>query len=438
MTKPGKQALKKSLTSIHLWAIAVGLVISGEYFGWNYGWDEAGTIGFLLVTAVVAVLYVTFIFSLTELTTAIPNAGGPFAYALKAFGPYGGVVAGYATLVELLIAAPAVAFALGSYLHFLYSPLPVVPVAIACYVVFTILNMAGIKESAMFSLIVTLLAVAELLIYMGIVAPDFSVQNFVANALPLHGPGLVRALPFAIWFFLAIEGVAMVAEEVKNPDKNIPKGYSYSIITLVLLAFGVMILTGGMGDWRKLANIDYPLPEAIATSLGKDSALTSLFTSIGLFGLVASFHGVILSYSRQLFALARSGFLPGVLAMVNSRFQTPHWALVAGGIVGVIAILSGTTDKLIILSVIGALVMYCTSMLSLFKLRKDKPEMERPMVAPLYPYVPMVALVLSALCLVGVVIYNMVLSLIFIGGLVIMLLAYRFVRGNSTAEIEDI
>src|SRR5882724_2258692 len=103
--------LKKVLKPIHLWAIAVGLVISGEYFGWNYGWGVAGTVGFLIATVLITIMYLTFIFSFTELTTAIPHAGGPFAYSHRAFGPIGGLIAGYATVVEFLLATPAIAFA---------------------------------------------------------------------------------------------------------------------------------------------------------------------------------------------------------------------------------------------------------------------------------------------------------------------------------------
>ena len=83
--------LQKTLGTFQLWGIAVGLVISGEYFGWSYGWASAGTLGFLVSSAFVAVMYTTFIFSFTELTTAIPHAGGPFEYGRRAFGPIGGV-----------------------------------------------------------------------------------------------------------------------------------------------------------------------------------------------------------------------------------------------------------------------------------------------------------------------------------------------------------
>lgn len=413
-------ALKKVLKPIHLWAIAVGLVISGEYFGWNYGWGVSGTVGFLIATVVVTIMYVTFIFSFTELTTSIPQAGGPFSYAYRAFGWWGGLIAGYATLIEFLVTPPAIAFALGSYSHFLYPSLQVLDVAFACYVIFILINLLGIKESALFSLIVTLLAVVELLIYIGIVAPHFSYSTFVAEPMPFGWAGVFAALPFAIWFYLAIEGVAMVAEEVEDPKRTISLGYIYGILTLVVLAMAVMIFTGGVAPWQQLSEIDYPLPAALGIVLGRDNSLTQLFASLGLFGLIASFHGTVIGYSRQIFALARSGYLPSFLGNVNARFQTPHWALIAGGLVGCLALLLGTTDQVIILAALGAVVMYMISMVALFVLRSKEPELERPFSVPFYPYFPGVALVLSGICLVAIVYYNALLSLWFFAGLVVV------------------
>src|ERR1700748_2649581 len=127
MSTIGTEQLKRVLKPVHLWAIGVGLVISGEYFGWNFGWAVAGTIGLLIATIVVTIMYVTFIFSYTELTAAIPHAGGAFAYAYRAMGPFGGFIAGYATLIDFLLATPAIAASLGAYLHFLYPIIPVVP-----------------------------------------------------------------------------------------------------------------------------------------------------------------------------------------------------------------------------------------------------------------------------------------------------------------------
>ena len=425
--------LKKALTSIHLWAIAVGLVISGEYFGWNYGWGVAGTVGFLIATLIVTVLYITFIFSFTELTTSIPHSGGPYEYARRALGPIGGLIAGYATLIEFLFATPAIAFALGSYVHFLYPSFDITYTAIGCYLIFSLINFWGIKESAVFTLIVTLLAVVELLIFIGIVAPSFQLKLFMHNNMPFGYKGIFAALPFAIWFYLAIEGVAMVAEEAKDPQRTIPRGYIFGIATLTLLALGVMIVSGGITDWQLLSAIDYPLPEAIGIVLGKENSLTKLFAGIGLFGLIASFHSIILGYSRQIFALARGGYLPKVLSKVHTRFQTPYIALLVGGLVGIISVCIGNTQQLIILSALGAIVMYIISMISLFILRKKEPQLERPFKAPFYPYFPIIALVLSVVCLISIVYYNLILSAFFF---VLMLVLIAIFVGLGMHRLE--
>jgi ethanolamine permease len=442
MADEDKQQLKRVLKPIHLWAIGVGLVISGEYFGWNLGWAVAGTIGLLIATVVVTIMYVTFVFSYTELTAAIPHAGGAFAYAYRAMGPFGGLIAGYATLIDFLLATPAIAVSLGSYLHFLYPAIPVTESALIFNAAFILLNIWGVKESAVFSVFITILAVAELLLYMGIVSPHFKMSNYLTNPMPFGWSGVFAALPFAVWFYLAIEGVAMVVEEVKEPRKNIPKGYISAIVTLVFLALGVMILTGGITDWRKLSALDYPLPESIGIVLGKGNGLTKIFAGIGLFGLIASLHGTILASSRQVFAMARSGYLPRTLGQVNPQFKTPHWALIAGGAISFIAIYNGTTAQIIILSVLGAVTMYMLSMVSLFILRKKEPGLERPFVSPFYPVFPAIALIISFICTVAIIYFSVMVSLIFFAGLAVAIIIFMLmgkhkvkISGEALMEI---
>ncbi|MCY7350117.1 MAG: ethanolamine permease [Cytophagaceae bacterium] len=431
---PSDPHLKRVITTPQLWGITVGLVISGEYFGWNYGWHTSGTVAFLGSTLLVTALYVSFIFSYTELTAAIPSAGGAFSYARRAFGPTGGFVAGFATLVDFLMAPPAIAYALGSYTHFLNPALPVVPVAVGCYGVFIALNWFGIKGSARFSLWVTVLSVLELLVFMVLVVPHFSVERVLAhNPAQVSAGAVFAGIPYAMWFFVAIEGAAMVAEEVRNPERTIPRGYVSAILTLVFLALGVMILSAGVGDWRQLSQIDYPLPEALAMALGRESAWSKVFASLGLFGLIASFHCNTISYSRQLYALAREGYLPGTLATLHPRYHTPQRALLAGGVAGLLAIFSGTTQAIIVLSVLGAVVMYGISMASLLVLRRREPDLPRPFRAPLYPWLPGLALVLSVVCMVAIIYYNPGVSGLFFGGLILGLglfltVGYRYVK----------
>lgn len=440
--------LKPTLGTLHLWGIAVGLVISGEYFGWSYGWGVAGTLGFLVTALLVAAMYTCFIFSFTELTTAIPHAGGPFAYSRRAFGEKGGLIAGLATLIEFVFAPPAIAMAIGAYLNVQFPSLDPKIAAVGAYIVFMTLNILGVSIAATFELVVTILAVAELLVFMGVVAPGFSFSNFVLNGWAGSNEfggaaisGIFAAIPFAIWFFLAIEGAAMAAEEAKDPKRTIPKAYIAGILTLVVLAMGVMIFAGGVGDWAALSNINDPLPQAMKTVVGESSGWLHMLVWIGLFGLVASFHGIILGYSRQFFALARAGYLPASLAKL-SRFQTPHRAIIAGGLVGIAAIFSDglinlqgmtLTAAMITMSVFGAIVMYIMSMLSLFKLRKSEPNLERTFRAPGYPIVPGIALVLAVVCLVAMAWFNAVIGLIFLGFMAIGFV-YFLLTGHQRAN----
>ena len=427
--------LKPVLGTFQLWGIAVGLVISGEYFGWSYGWGTAGTLGFLVTTAIISVMYFTFIFSFTELTTAIPHAGGPFAYANRAFGPVGGFIAGFATLVEFLFAPPAIALAIGAYLNVQFPDLSAKWIATFCYFVFMILNIVGVSIAATFELFVTILAIIELFVFMGIVSTGFSITNFIhagwagENHFSFHTvSGILAAIPFAIWFFLAIEGAAMAAEEVKNPKKTIPIAYIAGILTLILLAIGVMIFAGGVGDWRKLSNINDPLPEAMRAVVGQKSGWLHMLVWLGLFGLVASFHGIIMGYSRQIFALGREGFLPKFLAKIHPTFKTPYIAIIAGGIFGIGIIFSDNliiiggqslSANIVTMSVFGAIIMYITSILSLFKLRVKEPNLERPFLTPFYPVFPIIALVLSIFCFFSLIYFNLLLSVIFLSLLIL-------------------
>lgn len=421
--------LVKTLGAFQLWGIAVGLVISGEYFGWSFGWAQAGTLGFLVTTVVIAVMYLAFVFSFTELTTAIPQAGGPFAYADRAFGPGWGAVAGFATLIEFLFAPPAIALAIGAYLNVQFAGVDPKSAALGAWLIFMALNIIGVRIAASVELVVALLAVAELLVFMGVMAPAFRWEHFAAGGwagsssfhLAAVG-GMVAAVPFAIWFFLAIEGVAMAAEEAREPRRTIPIAYLAGIVTLTLLAFGVMFLAGGGGDWRPLASVNDPLPQAMKRVVAASSGWLPMLVWLGLFGLVASFHAIIMGYARQIFALARAGYLPPILGQLHPRFRTPAVATLAGGAIGIAAIYSdrlvtiagqSLTASIVTLSAFGALLMYLISMAALFRLRRREPALDRPYRVPFYPFTPALAFAIAAAALIAMIWYNLVLFGVF-------------------------
>ncbi len=446
--------LKKSLGTLQLWGIAVGLVISGEYFGWSYGWAAAGTLGFVITALFIAAMYTTFIFSFTELTTSIPHAGGPFAYARHAFGPTGGYLAGAATLIEFVFAPPAISLAIGAYVNVQFPALDPKTVALGAYLVFMALNILGVQIAATFELVVTLFAVFELLVFMGVVSPGFSMANFVKGGWAGQDafsaaaiPGMFAAIPFAIWFFLAIEGVAMAAEEAKDPKRSIPIAYATGILTLVALALGVMVFAGGAGDWTKLSNINDPLPQAMKLIVGESSGWLHMLVWLGLFGLIASFHGIIYGYSRQIFAQARAGYLPRWFAAVHPRFRTPHRAIIAGGVVGIAAIYSDEfvqiggqtlTANIVTMSVFGAILMYIVSMLALFKLRRSEPGMARSYTTPFYPYFPAFALFGALVAMVAMVWFNTLIAAIFAGLLALGYAVFRMTaHRRETAPLDD-
>ena len=182
--------------------------------------------------------------------------------------------------------------------------------------------------------------------------------------------------------------------------------------------------------------------------VGDGSPMLHLLVGVGLFGLIASFHGIIMGYSRQFFALARAGFLPGFLARLHPRFKTPHYAILAGGVLGIAAIFSDSfvtfgglsaTATLVTMSVFGALALYLLSMVSLFRLRRLEPGLERPFVAPGYPAVPAFALGASLVCLGTMVYFNLQIFALFMGFLLVGALYYAVAvrpRAGRFAELE--
>ncbi|MEM7367004.1 MAG: ethanolamine permease [Bacteroidota bacterium] len=414
--------LKRSLGPLMLWGLGVGYVISGMYFGWNLGLAEGGTLGLAVATAFIIVMYLTFTFSYTELACAIPKAGGAFDYSLRALGKEWGFVGGMAQNIEFIFAPPAIAFAIGDYLNIFLPGVHVETIAIIAFILFTALNMYGVEAAASFELFITVIAVIGLLIFAGATIPEVSFDNLQQNALPNGWAGAFAAIPFAIWFFLAIEGVANVAEETINPQRNVLIGFGSAIMTLVVLCLITFISSVGVNGWETVVYpvgsteaSDRPLPLAMAQVLGENHILFKTVVVIGLFGLVASFHGIILAAGRASFEFGRVGYAPSFLGKVHTKFKTPVNALLVNMLIGIIALLTGKTGEIITIACFGALSLYIISMISLFKLRQKEPELERPFKVPLYPVSPLLALIIACVAFVAITVYNPWLALIYLG-----------------------
>ncbi|HUS27511.1 MAG TPA: ethanolamine permease [Kofleriaceae bacterium] len=401
--------LQRTLGPVLIWGLGVGYVISGMYFGWNLGLPEGGPYGMLVATGIVTILYISFVLGYAELACALPRAGGAFVYTSRAFGPDVGFLGGIAQLVEYMLAPPAVAFAIGSYINQAAPDVPIIGVAVIAYIVFTLVNIWGVKLSVGFELVLTVIAVIELCVFGVVVLPKFSWAHFSADPLP-HGwgKGVLAALPFAIWFYLAIEGIANVAEEARNPQRDLPRGFLWAMATLVGLTAITLFGAVGADGWHSVvypdpANTsvtsDSPLPLAVSHVVSRDSPLFVVLTGIGLVGLVASFHGILIAGSRALLEFGRAGYAPKLLGIINPRTRTPVFALIGNFVVGLITLATGKTGDIILIAVMGALTLYILSSAAVIRLRMREPALDRPYHAPLYPVTPVIACGLSAICL---------------------------------------
>lgn len=413
-------SLKRILTPAMVWGLGVGYVISGNYFGWNLGLQAGGTLGLAIATSIVILLYITFTYSYAELACAIPKAGGAFDYANKALGPNMGFLAGMSQNIEFIFAPPAISLAIGSYLNLFFPDVHAEVFSILAFFIFTLINIFGIRTAAVVELTVTCVAVTGLVVFAWIVMPHISWDNLSSNALPAGWTGIFAAIPFAIWFFLGIEGIGNLAEETVDPKRTMSRGFLAALFTLIVLCMFTFAGAVGVGGWEAVvlnadgSTSDAPLPMALRVLKDAEGWKFTFLGIVGLFGLVASFHGLLLAAGRSSCEFSRVIFPGSGLGRVNTKFKTPVHALIVNGVIGITALLTGRTGEIITLSVFGALSLYCISMMAVIRLRRNFPELERPFVAPFFPWFPRIALAIAFMALSAVTFYNLKVAMVFV------------------------
>jgi ethanolamine permease len=343
-----------------------------------------------------------------------------------------------AQIIEFVFAPPAIAAAIGAYFHIFLPQFSVTSIAITAYILFTALNIYGVKAAAIFELVITFFAVFELLLFAGITLPHFQWSNVAQNAFPEGWTGIWAAIPFAIWFFLGLEGVANVAEETIRPQRNVLIGFGSALLTLIVLCVLTFLSSTGVAGWEAIVYpspgatpSDSPLPLALSHITGNAGWMYHLLVTIGLMGLVASFHGIILAAGRATFEFGRVGYFPKIIGRIHPKFKTPANALLVNMILGIAALLTGKTGEIIIMACFGALSLYVVSMIALLVLRKKEPELPRPFRVPLYPAMPIVALVVSSIAFIDMTSFYGVIALIYFGILALSFAGFRIYSKRS-------
>ncbi|MBQ1445007.1 MAG: ethanolamine permease [Renibacterium sp.] len=400
------------------WLLLVGLgvayVISGDFSGWNYGLAQGGWGGLLIAFVLMGIMYTCMVLGLAEMASAIPTTGAGYGFARRALGPLGGFATGMAVLIEYAVAPAAIATFIGGYIEALglFGITNSWPVYLVAYLVFIGIHLRGVGEALKLIFGITVVAVIALLATVVGLFPYFSFDKLfdivpdsavgTASAfLPMGISGAVAALVYGIWFFLAVEGVPLAAEESANPKRDLPRGIIGAMLLLLVFGALMLFLVPGAAGSAAISTSDNPLPEALRIAAGGNSWLADFVNYAGLAGLVASFFSIVYAYSRQLFALSRAGYLPRWLSLTGKR-RTPWVALLVPGTIGFI--LAATTQNgalLINIAVFGATVSYVLLNLSHIVLRRREPDLERGYRTPGGVLTTGVALVLAFVAMIA-------------------------------------
>jgi ethanolamine permease len=396
-----KRTLHKKASWLSLWALGVGVVISGEYFGWNFGLASGGFWGLAIATALMGTMYVCMVYCISELTAALPHAGGFYSFTRSAFGPLGGFICGVTDTIEYVLTVSVTVVAVAGYLQPLVPSVPLSVWWVACYGVFLTVNIVGVELTLRSQLWLTLLAIVVLIVFgIGVLQSGAFHSGLLFNVAPNPGHsagglpkgifGVFAAFPFAIWWYLAIESLPLAAEETHDVVRDVPKALITGIFTLLALSLMVLILNSGVGGGADaMGKSAAPMSDALVAIFGKGVLSTSLIV-LALAGLLTTIHGSIYAYGRVIFALSRAGYFPRILSITGKR-KTPWLALLAGGGIGLACVFLidsfGTSSKLgaalLNMAVFGAVISYSIVMLSYIKLKISRKDLVRPYLSPL-------------------------------------------------------
>jgi ethanolamine permease len=410
-----KRGLRRHAGVTSLWALGVGAVISGEFYGWNYGLATGGFGGLLVAGVVMAIMYYGLVYSIAEMSPALPHTGGAYSFARSAMGPWGGFLTGLAENMEYVITPAVVVGAIGLLMQEIVGSLFDVTANpwwnslpfwwAVFYVIFVWVNVVGIEATMRFTVAITVLSIAVLVFFFiaTLVSGKFDTSLWTnipkggGDPLPAGGgpwfpfgiKGIFESLPFAIWFYLAIEEVPLAAEESMDPRRDVPRGSVLALHTLVIAAALTLFLNTGLpGGAALFGGSGFPLLDGLHGIFGEGKGV-AILGLLFLIGLIASFFTIIYAYGRNTYSLSRAGYFPKWLSVTHGERRTPHVALIAGAVVGyLVALLVYEVSKdnptsqivaaLLNMAVFAAVISYILQMTSFVLLRQRLPNIDRP------------------------------------------------------------
>jgi ethanolamine permease len=405
-----KRQLQKSAGWVLLWALGVGAVISGDFFGWNFGLAAGGFGGLLVATVFIAIMYVCMVLSIAEMSAALPHTGGFYGFTRNAFGPGLAYFNSITDMVEYVVTPAVIVVGMSGYANSLLDLSGAFGANganivwwLIFYGLFVGINIWGTELTFKVALGVTVASIVVLVVfYVGALVSGAWSADLLNNVpvnperagsssfLPEGFYGIFAALPFAIWFYLAIEQLPLAAEESHDVVRDMPKALIWGIVTLLALSVFTLVLNSGVsGGAVEIGSAGAPLDLGFKAIFGEGLG-QQVLTLVALTGLIASFHSIIYAYGRVLFAASRSGYIPRWISVTSAR-RTPHRALILGGVIGfALAVIlqaaggdSPVGAALLTMAVFGAGFSYALVMYTYVVLAKRRPDLERPYKSPL-------------------------------------------------------
>jgi APA family basic amino acid/polyamine antiporter len=398
--------LKRTLGVWSAAAVSIGAIIGAGIFvlvGVASGIAGPSVILSFIVAGFVALFTAL---SAAELSSFITESGGSYIYAHKAFGRFWGFVVGWLQSADYIIGASAVSIGFAGYfLYFFHVPPAtslLVLVAVILPILLMFINLRGIKEAAGTNNILVVLKIIALIIFVTVGGKYLLSFGASGNYQPFFPAGIAGTLHGAAVIFFAFVGfntVTVIAEEVRDPERNVPKALMIAFVVTAALYVSVSTVAIGLVNWQTLAVSTAPLETALAVATSNPIIL-GYVSLAALFATASVVIASIFGGSRALFAMARQKILPAKLAIVSHRGVPIYALLVTGIAVAAIVLFSGgNLNTLAQIFNFGTLMTFFFINLSLIKLRWDMPEAKRAFRVPLYPITPLAGIVSCTLLL---------------------------------------
>ncbi len=365
MTKQENKVLKRSIGLWSAIAINVGAIIGGGIF--VVTGIVAGYAGSAMIISMVSAGAIAFITatSFAKLTAWQPVEGGAYEYGRQLVSPFAGFLAGWMWLVANTFTGAAVSLGFAYYLSAAIPGLPSNIVAAVMCLVFTALNLVGAKESASVNNIFVAIKLAVLAFFVIFGALHMSSGNF-APFVPLSS-GVLYGTFFIFFAYGGFARVSVVAEEVKDAKRNVPRALLLSLGISMIVYVLVGLVSVGLLGADGLGSSVSPLSEAIGVT---GNAFAMKVVAVG--GLVATASVLltaILGVSRMAYAMARRNDLPSALARLSGKFLTPHYAIVGTGLLMAVLVLFVDLNRVVAISTFALVFNYSITNISAFRLK---------------------------------------------------------------------